>query len=151
MKRNNLQRKAVGLLLAGAIMICVQPNLVYAEDNLACAEEMQMQTKSVSPMYVQSNRCQMRLDFSGRTAKCQALIRGKRGTTKISGLLKLYDNTAGRQVASWAVSESSSCYSGTKTATVKKGHSYKLSFSGKVYGKNDKTGEAISSSTSGKS
>ncbi len=150
MIRKNLQRKVVGLLLTGVMMFCVQPDFAYAEDSVGHVEEVEMQTENVSPMYVQSNRCQMCLDFSGRTAKCQALIRGKRGTTKISGLLKLYDNTAGRQVASWAVSESSSYYSGTKTATVKKGHSYKLSFSGKVYGKNDKSGESISSSTSGK-
>lgn len=150
MIRKDLQKKAVGVLLAGAMLFCVQPNLAYAEDSLACAEEMEMQTESVSPMYVQSSTCRTYLSLNGRTANCKVAIQGKRGTIKISGLLKLYDNTAGKQVTSWAVSESSSCYSGTQTATVKKGHSYKLSFSGKVYGKNNKSGESISSSTSGK-
>ncbi len=150
MIRKNLQRKVVGVLLAGAMLLCVQSNLAYAEESVGYVGEVKMQTESVSPMYVQSNRCRTYLNFSGRTVNCKVVIKGKNGTTKISGLLKLYDNTACRQVASWAVSESKSYYSGAKTATVKKGHSYKLSFSGKVYGKNNKSGEAISSSTSGK-
>lgn len=150
MIRKDLQKKVVGVLLAGAMLFCVQPNLAYAEDSLACAEEMEMQTESVSPMYLQSSICRTRLNLSGTKANCKVVIKGIDGTTKISGLLKLYDNTAGRQVASWAISESKAYYSGTKTATVKKGHSYKLSFSGKVYGKNNKSGESISSSTSGK-
>lgn len=150
MIRKNLQRKAVGLLLTGVMMFCVQPDFAYAEDSVGYVEEVEMQTENVSPMYVQSSICRTRLNFSGTKASCKVVIKGINGTTKISGLLKLYDNTAGRQVASWAISESKSYYSGTKTATVKKGHSYKLSFSGKVYGKNDKSGESISSSTSGK-
>lgn len=146
MIRKDLQRKAVGVLLAGAMLLYVQPNLAYAEENLEYVEEMQMQTESVSPMYVQSSRCRTYLNFNSRTANCKVVIKGINGTTKISGLLKLYDNTAGRQVASWAISESKAYYSGTKTAAVKKGHSYKLSFSGKMYGKNNKSGESISSS-----
>lgn len=148
MKRNNLQRKAIGLLLAGTMLLYVQPNQAYAEDSVEYEGEMQME--GISPMYIQSNRCRTYLNFNSRTANCKVVIKGINGTTKISGLLKLYDNTAGRQVASWAVSESKSYYSGTKTATVKKGHSYKLSFSGKVYGRNNKAGESISSSISKK-
>lgn len=148
MIRKDLQRKAVGVLLAGAMLLCVQPNLAYAEDSVVYVGEMQ--TESISPMYLQSSICRTRLNLSGTKANCKVVIKGINGTTKISGLLKLYDNTAGRQVASWAVSESKSYYSGTKTATVKKGHSYKLSFSGKVYGKNNKSGESISSSISKK-
>lgn len=150
MIREKLQRKAVGVLLAGAILICVQPNLVHAENHLEYTEEMAMRTESISPMYIQSGACRTYLYFNGRRANCKVAIQGKRGTTKISGLLKLYDNTAGRQVASWTVSKSGSCYSVTKSASVKKGHSYKLSFSGKVYGKNSKSGEFISSSVSKK-
>lgn len=143
-----LLRKAVGVLSAAVMLCCMQPNLVQAETNLEYAEEMKMQMESISPMYVQGSRCQVWLDFSGTRANCKVVIKGKSGTTKISGLIKLYDNTAGRQVTSWTVSESSSCYSRTKTATVKKGHSYTLSFSGKVYGKKNKAGESVSSSTS---
>lgn len=146
MIRKDLRRKAVGVLLAGAMLFYVQPNLAYAEDSVVYLAEMQMQTESVSPMYLQSSICRTRLNLSGTKANCKVVIKGIDGTTKISGLLKLYDNTAGRQVASWAISESKAYYSGTKTATVKKGHSYKLSFSGKVYGKNNKSGESISSS-----
>lgn len=141
-----LLRKAAGVLLAAVMLCCMQPNLVQAEANLEYAEEKQ--TQSIFPMYVQGNRCRVWLNFNGTRANCKTVIKGKSGTTKISGLIKLYDNTAGRQVTSWTVSESGSCYSGTKTATVKKGHSYTLSFSGKVYGKKNKAGESVSSSTS---
>lgn len=148
MIRKRLLGKTAGVLMAVAVMCGMQPSPAQAEDSLGYAEEMEMQMESISPMYVQSNRCQVRLGFSGTTANCRIFIRGKSGTTKISGLLKLYDNTAGRQVTSWTVSESSSCYSGTKTATAKKGHSYTLSFSGKVYGKKSPSGESVSSSAS---
>ena len=148
MVREKLQKKTAVVLLIGAMLLCVQSNTVHAENILEYTEEMKVE--SVSPMYVQGNRCQLRLAFSGKTARCHAFIRGKSGTTKISGLLKLYDNTAGRHVASWTVSKSGSCYSVTKSAAVIKGHSYKLSFSGKVYGKNCKSGESISSSISKK-
>ncbi len=77
MIREKLQRKAVGVLLAGAILICVQPNVVHAENHLEYTEEMKVE--SVSPMYVQGNRRQVRLAFSGKTARCQAFIRGKSG------------------------------------------------------------------------
>ncbi len=144
-----LLRKAAGVLSAAIMLCCMQSNLVQAETNLEYAGEMQME--SISPMYVQGSRCQVWLDFSGTRANCKVVIKGKSGTTKISGLIKLYDNTAGRQVTSWTVSESGSCYSRTKTATVKKGHSYTLSFSGKVYGKKNKAGESVASSTSKRS
>lgn len=152
MIRKKLQAKAAGVLLAAVMMCCMQPNLAYAEDNLEYVGEIQMhmQKESISPMYVQCNRCQSRLDLSGTTANCQVIVKGISGTTKISGLIKLYDNTAGKQVTSWTVSTSKSYYSETKTATVTKGHSYTLSFSGKVYGSNSPSGESVSTSTSGK-
>ena len=147
MIREKLQRNVAVVLLGGAMLLCSQYP-VHAENNLEYTEEMKME--SVSPMYIQSCTCRTYLNFKGRTANCKVAIQGKRGTTKISGLLKLYDNTAGRHVASWTVSKSSSCYSVTKSTAVKKGHSYRLSFSGKVYGKNNKSGEFISSSISKK-
>lgn len=152
MIRKKLQTKAAGVLLAAVMVCCMQPNLAYAENNPEYVGEIQMQKQeeSVSPMYVQCSVCRSALSFSGTTASCRISITGKSGTTKISGLIKLYDNTAGAQVDSWTVSTSNSYYCGTKTATVKKGHSYTLSFSGKVYGKNSPSGESVSTSTSAK-
>ena len=148
MVREKLQKKTAVVLLIGAMLLCVQSNTLHAENILEYTEEMKVESES--PMYIQSCPCRTYLNFKGRTANCKVAIQGKRGTTKISGLLKLYDNTAGRHVASWTVSKSGSCYSVTKSAAVIKGHSYKLSFSGKVYGKNCKSGESISSSISKK-
>lgn len=86
------------------------------------------------PMYVQSNRCFVALSFRGTTANCILTVTGKKGSSKISGLLMLYDSTTGKTVKNWTISKNGPVYSGSKTATAKKGHLYKLSFSGKVYG-----------------
>lgn len=124
------------LVMLGAALCFSQPNLVQAQENM------------VSIMSVQSNRSTVKLTINGKTASCQLVVKGRNGTSSISGTLKLYDSTAGKTVKTWSISKDGVAYSGTKTATVKKGHSYKLSFSGKVYGKNAKYGEAVSSSTS---
>lgn len=131
-----LQKRCLCLVILGAVLCFAQPNLVQAQENM------------VSLMSVQSNRCTAKLSFNGKSAICQVVVRGRNGTSSISGTLKLYDSTTGKTVQTWPISKTGSAYSGTKTATVKKGHSYKLSFSGKVYGKNAKYGESVSSSTS---
>ncbi len=77
MIREKLQRKAVGVLLVGTMLFCVQTNPVRAENILEYTEEIKVE--SVSPMYVQGNRCQVRIAFSGKTARCHAFIRGKSG------------------------------------------------------------------------
>lgn len=133
-----LQKKWICLVLL-AIMLCyMQPNIAQAKDNMS------------SVMLVQGNRCITVLNFNGTTANCTLTINGKKGTSSISGLLKLYDITSKKTVSSWSISTTGSVYRGTKTATVKKSHSYKLSFSGKVYGRKSKNGESVSSSISKK-
>lgn len=130
-----LQKKWICLILLGAMLCYMQPNIAQAKESM------------VSLMYVQNNRCLTDLRFSGTTANCTLTVSGKKDTSSISGTLKLYDITSRKTVSSWSISTTGSVYRGTKTATVKKGHSYKLSFSGKVYEKNSKAGETISSST----
>lgn len=130
-----LQKKWICLILLGSILCYVQPSIVQANESM------------ISLMYVQDNRCHTNLGFNGATANCTLTVNGKKGTSSISGLLKLYDITSKKTVSSWSISTTGSVYRETKTATVKKGHSYKLSFSGKVYGKNNKYGESVSSST----
>lgn len=131
-----LQKRCFCLVILGAVLCFAQPDLVQAQENM------------VSIMSVQSSNCYAKLYFKRNTANCTLTVTGKRGTSSISGTLKLYDSTTGKTVQTWSISKTGSAYSGTKTATVKKGHSYKLSFSGKVYGKNAKYGESVSASTS---
>lgn len=131
-----LQKRCLCLVILGAVLCFAQPNLVQAQENM------------VSLMSVQSNRSTVRLFFSGNKANCVLTVKGRNGASSISGTLKLYDSTTGKTVQTWPISKTGSAYSGTKTATVKKGHSYKLSFSGKVYGKNAKYGESVSASAS---
>ncbi len=130
-----LQKKWICLILLAIALCYVQPSIVQAKESM------------ISLMYAQSNRCLTNLGFSGTTANCTLTVSGKKGTSSISGLLKLYDITSKKTVSSWSISTTGSVYRGTKTSTVKKGHSYKLSFSGKVYGKNNKYGESVSSTT----
>ncbi len=132
------QKKWICLMLLGTMLCCVQPNPAQAKED------------TVSPMYVQSNRCFVTLSFRETNANCTLTVTGKKGSSKISGLLMLYDSTTGKTVKNWTISKNGSVYSGSKTATAKKGHLYKLSFSGKVYGRNSKNGESVSSSTSKK-
>ncbi|RKJ67413.1 hypothetical protein [Roseburia sp. 1XD42-69] len=134
----NFWKRFLCLMMLGAVLCFSQPNLVQAQENM------------VSIMSVQNNRCMLNLSFNSKTASCQLVVKGRNGTSSISGTLKLYDSTEGKTVKTWSISKSGSVYSGTKTAAVKKGHSYKLSFSGKVYGKNAKYGESVSASASRK-
>ena len=133
-----LQKRCMCLIMLGAVLCFSQPNLVQAQGNM------------VSIMSVQGSSCYTKLYFNRNIANCTLSVTGKKGTSSISGTLKLYDSTTGKTVQSWSISKSGSVYSGTKTATVKKGHSYQLSFSGKVYGKYAKYGESVSASTSKK-
>jgi len=138
-----IRRKMAGLVVAAAMVCCVNLDIVHAGELMEHAG-----SDMVSIMYVQNNKCNISLKFRGTKATCFYSVTGRNNTSSISGTLKLYDNTSKRNVASWAVSKKGSSCRGEKTATVKKGHSYTLSFSGKVYGKNSKYGESISSSTS---
>lgn len=133
-----LQKRVLCMMLLGVVLCFPRPNMVQAGENM------------VSIMSVQSNRSTVKLTFNRNTAICQLVVKGRNDTSSISGTLKLYDSTTGKTVQTWSISKAGTAYSGTKTATVKKGHSYKLSFSGKVYGKNAKNGESVSSSISKK-
>jgi len=130
----------------------MQPNVVNAENCMEYVEEnlSYVNNDMVSIMYIQNNKCTTYLNFNGKKANCVLLVTGQKDSTSISGTLKLYDNTAKKNVANWSIFKKGFSYNGTKTATVKKGHSYTLSFSGKVYGKRSKTGESISASSSKK-
>ncbi len=86
------------------------------------------------------------LDFSDNQARCTVMIAGKAGTRKITGTLKLYDETEAGTVNIWTASKEGSIYNVMKTAAVKSGHRYRLSFSGSVYDADNKE-EKVSIST----
>lgn len=129
------KRKFVGMLLV-TMAIC-------------CFQSVPTKAAIISPLYVATSRCIVRLSFNDKSATCTSMVTGKQGTTSISGTLKLYDETAKKSVKSWTISKTGSSYTGSKTATVKAGHKYKLSFSGKAYDKNGKS-ESVSASTTKK-
>lgn len=95
------------------------------------------------PMYLNMSKCSVILSCSNNTATCAVHIMGKDGTTSISGKLKLYDATDKKTVKLWTISKLGASYSGSKTAAVKPGHTYKLRFTGKVFDAGG-TGESIS-------
>ncbi|MCI8489151.1 MAG: hypothetical protein HFJ04_02685 [Lachnospiraceae bacterium] len=130
-----LQKNWIYLILLGTILCFTQPILTQAQNS------------TISPMYVQSNKCYTYLSFQATAATCRLNVTGKKDTTSISGKLKLYDSTAAKTVKRWNISKTGAVYSVSKTATVKKGHKYKLSFSGQIYRNGSKYGEAISAST----
>ena len=125
-------------LLLGAMLCFSQLNLIHAKDDVD------------EPQYEYGNRCLTNLRFSGTTANCTLTVTGKKSVSRISGTLNLYDLTKRKTVKKWKISKKGSVYSGNKKAKVKRKHIYKLSFSGKVYGKNSKLGEPISSFTTKK-
>lgn len=74
--------------------------------------------------------------FKDNQANCNVVVRGKSGTIKISGTIKLYDETAEKNVQSWTDTKNGRLFSLSGVTSVKSGHTYKLSFSGTVYGAN---------------
>lgn len=107
---------------------------------------LQAEEYETMPCYEESRNLNIYLQFKKKTAICGLLYNGESGVKKMEGTLKLYDETSKKTLKTWDISASKSYYSTSKTETVKSGHTYTLSFSGKVY---DKAGnsEKISGST----
>lgn len=116
-------KKIAGLMLVFAMLIGFNNMTVRASE--------------VSLYYVNASNCTVSLKFSSNTAACSLYIKGKSGTSSISGKLKLYDVTTGKTVKNWTISKTGSLYSGSKSKAVTAGHKYRLSFTGKVYDKNN--------------
>jgi len=74
--------------------------------------------------------------FKENHANCNIVVRGKTGTSKITGTMKLYDETVKQNVQLWTDTKSGRLFTLNGTASAKSGHTYKLSFSGTVYGAN---------------
>lgn len=112
-------------------------------------QSVPVQAMEISPRYVNTSKASVLLEYSSNTASCMVNITGKSGTSKISGILKLYDETDKKNVTSWAIESDSYICTASKKATVKSGHEYTLSFSGTVYNASN-VGEAISTTTTKK-
>lgn len=129
MRMNRKKRKIAGIVML-VLILC------YCQSISAKMTE-------IAPQYVNTSSCSISMAINGVMANCLLNVKGKDGTTKISGTLKLYDVTDKKSIKRWPISINGTYYSGLKTATVKSGHKYKLSFSGKVYDSKNK-GESIS-------
>lgn len=101
----------------------------------------------IQPYWDNARTVEAQLSISSSTAKSSLTIDGKPGTSKITGTLKLVDNTAGTTVDEWPISVNGASYSETKRTTVTAGHKFTLSFSGYVYDANGR-GEKVSASSS---
>lgn len=109
--------------------------------------KVSVQAAGIQPYWDNAKTVDVQLTISGTTAKSTLNIEGNSGTSKITGTLKLVDNTTGTNVGVWAISvNGASCYE-KKSSTVTAGHKFTLSFSGYVYDANGR-GEYVSASDS---
>lgn len=109
--------------------------------------KVSVQAAEIQPHWDNADKVSAELTVSGTSATSTLRIEGKSGTSKITGTLKLVDNTTGTNVGVWAISvNGASCYE-TKRSTVTAGHKFTLSFSGYVYDANGR-GEYVSASDS---
>lgn len=96
----------------------------------------------ISLLYDNTYTVSVSLEFLGEQALCKAVVVGANDTKKITGTLRLYDNTSGEMVQAWSNYEEDAYYSISRNASVVAGHSYTLTFSGYVYS-NDGNAEKI--------
>jgi len=101
----------------------------------------------VVPYYETENRAKVSLTFDKNVAKCVVTVLGEKGTTKISGTVQLYDETAKKSVKTWSISSSSAVCTLSKDVSVKSGHKYTLSCTAKVYDANNSSKAADGSAT----
>lgn len=122
-----------GVILLLAVFICCS------------IAQISVHASGIQPYWDNARTVETHLFISGSTAKSELIIDGKPGTSKITGTLKLVDNTTGTTVDEWAISVNGSNCSTMKRSTVTAGHKFTLSFSGYVYDANGR-GEYVSAS-----
>lgn len=99
----------------------------------------------VMPCYDYVQLANAYLSFANDVAKCKITIYCLSDTEKITGTITLYDETAGKNVASRTVYQESAIYTNSFSVDVTAGHKYTLSYSGYVYGQ-DGSYDAVSAS-----
>lgn len=129
----NFRKRSVMLLMAALICFGIA--------------KMAVQAAKIQPYWNNAGTVRTYLTVSGSAARSELRIIGVNGVSKITGTLKLVDNTAGTNVGEWSISvKGASCYE-SKSSTVTAGHKFTLSFSGYVYDANGR-GEYVSASDS---
>lgn len=106
--------------------ICLLMLLVTMQTCLVGAAE-------VSPRYIDDTSTSTTLQISANNASCIVKVIAKSGTSKITGTIRLYDDTTRMYVATWDVNQAGTYYISSHSAAVKSGHQYTLSFTGTVY------------------
>lgn len=101
----------------------------------------------IQPYWDNADKVSVGLVVSGETATSTLRVVGKAGTSKITGTLKLVDNTTGTTVDKWSISVDKATCTEVKRSTVTAGHKFTLSFGGYVYDANGR-GEYVSASDS---
>lgn len=127
-------RKSCAILLLAILMCC----------GIA---KVSVQAAGIQPYWDNADKVLAELTVSGTSATSTLRIVGKTGTSKITGTLKLVDNTTGTKVDEWVISVNGASCSERKRSTVTAGHKFTLSFSGYVYDANGR-GEYVSASAS---
>lgn len=90
----------------------------------------------VSVMSLYTNSLKLSITYTGNTARCTTIVSCRSDIKMIQGVITLKDNITNKNVASWNVKKNGSSYYGVKSASVKAGHEYKLTFTGTVYSTN---------------
>lgn len=109
--------------------------------------KVSVQAAGIQPYWDNADKVSAELTVSDTSATSTLRIVGKSGTSKITGTLKLVDNTTGTTVGKWDISVNKATCTEVKRSTVTAGHKFTLSFGGYVYDANGR-GEYVSASDS---
>ena len=128
---NKRKKKVIGFACLLMLLVAMQTCLVSAAE--------------VSPRYVNTTKVSVGLQISNNTANCNTSVWAENGVSKITGTIRLYNDTTRMYVATWDVNQAGSYYISSHSAAVKSGYQYTLSFIGTVYDANG-VGERVGAS-----
>ena len=95
--------------------------------------QMSVSASGIMPRYEIADVIRTTLSISNNQANCTVYVVGGSETARISGTIKLYDDTARETVKTWSISTANTYYTFNKNVAVTSGHTYTLSFSGYLY------------------
>lgn len=130
-------KRVMVIMMCGIYLSGSNEMMVFANSNM------------LMPCYESGKTVSAVMVFSDNKASCSVTVIGESDTSKITGTIKLYDETSKKTVKTWSVNCEGAVYSTNKSADVTANHKYTLSFSGKVYDANGNA-ESISTSTTKK-
>lgn len=95
--------------------------------------QVNVSASGIMPRYEIADVIRTVLTVNNNQANCSVMVMGKSETARISGTIKLYDDTARETVKTWSISTANTYYTFNKNVAVTSGHTYTLSFSGYLY------------------